>query len=89
MRINKKPNQNLKFFSCFRHGEVFFVGDNLYMKISHEETKSIECDNCNCHLEIEDYSNYAVDIATGMVRDFEPDERFEPCECEVNLIERV
>lgn len=89
MKINKEHNQNFKYFSYLRYGEVFFVGDDLYMKISHEETKPIECDDCRNFLELEDYGHYAVNIATGMVRNFESDERFEPCECEVNLIERV
>lgn len=89
MKINKEPNQNFKYFSCLRYGEVFFMGDELYMKISHEEIKPIECDDCHCLLELEDYGDYAVNIVTGIVRNFEPGDRFESCECEVNLIERV
>ena len=88
MKINKEPNQNFKNFACIRYGEAFFVGDDIYMKISHEETKPIECDECRCIVELDNYGRYAVNIATGMVRNFEANERFEPCECIVNLVER-
>ena len=89
MKINKEPNQNFKYFSCLKYGEAFFVGDDIYMKISHEEVKPIECDECRCMIELDDYGRYAVNIATGMVRNFEANERFEPCVCEVNLVKGV
>lgn len=89
MKINKKANETVRPFWSFRYGDTFLMGNDVYMKISHRECKELECDECSNTMPIWDCGDYAVNLANGEVRNVSRDDEFEPCECEVNLIERV
>ena len=87
MRINKNERADLVPFWGMNFGDTFFIGEDIYLKISHRECKHIECEECSSNVNIyEDGGNYAVNLANGEVRDIERTDRFEPCVCEVNIL---
>ena len=87
MKVNKTERADLVPFWNMGYGDTFFIGEDIYLKISHRECKPIGCRDCDSSIDIhEDGGYYAVNLANGEVRDIDCNDRFEPCVCEVNIL---
>lgn len=87
MKVNRTERADLIPFWVMDFGETFFIGENIFLKISHRECNSIECEDCNSNIDIyEDGGYYAVNLANGEVRNIDRNDKFEPCVCEVNIL---
>ena len=87
MRVNKNERAGLVPFWGMDFGDTFFMGEDIYLKISHRDCRLIECEDCNSTINIhEDGGYYAVNLANGEVRDIDRNDKFEPCLCEVNIL---
>lgn len=87
MRVNRTERVDLVPFWNLDFGDTFFMGENIYLKISHRDCRPIECEDCNSIINIhEDGGYYAVNLANGEVRDIDRNDKFEPCVCEVNIL---
>lgn len=87
MRVNKNERADLVPFWNINFGDTFFIGEDIYLKISHRECKPINCEECSSDVSIfEDGGHYAVNLTNGEVRDIERLDKFEPCMCEVNIL---
>ena len=87
MRINKNERADLVPFWNLNFGDTFFIGEDIYLKISHSNCKHIDCEECSSNISIyADGGHYAVNLADGEVRDIERFDKFEPCVCEVNIL---
>lgn len=87
MRVNRNERADLVPFWNMDLGDTFFIGDDIYLKISHRNCKPIECGVCDSSTNIHaDGGYYAVNLANGEVRDIERNDKFEPCICEVNIL---
>ena len=87
MKVNKNERADLVPFWGMNFGDTFFMGEDIYLKISHRDCRPIECEDCNSTINIhEDGGYYAVNLTNGEVRDIERLDKFEPCVCEVNIL---
>ena len=87
MKVNKTERADLVPFWVIGFGETFFIGDEIYLKISHRECSPIECEDCDSYINIYECGHYyAVNLANGEVRDIDRNDKFEPCVCEVNIL---
>lgn len=87
MKVNRTERVDLVPFWNLDFGDTFFIGENIYLKISHRNCRPIECEDCNSNFNIhEDGGYYAVNLANGEVRDIDRNDKFEPCVCEVNIL---
>ena len=87
MRVNKNERTDLVPFYMIGWGDTFFIGEDIYLKISHSNCRPIDCEECSSNINIyEDGGYYAVNLANGEVRNVERTDKFEPCVCEVNIL---
>ena len=87
MRVNKTERADLVPFWGLSYGDTFFIGEDIYLKISHRDCRNVDCEEYNSSINIyEDGGHYAVNLASGEVRDIERNDKFEPCVCEVNIL---
>lgn len=87
MRVNKNERADLVPFWGLKYGDTFFIGEDIYLKISHRECKHIDCEECSSSIDIhESDGDYAVNLTNGEVRNIERFDKFEPCICEVNIL---
>ena len=86
MKVNKPTIKGERFYRmCI--GSTFFVGDAVYMRLGHNECQYIECTECSTMNDIDDTGYYAVNLESGEVRQFEPNDCFEMCNCEVTILD--
>jgi hypothetical protein len=84
MKVNRIERAS---FYCLEYGDTFFIGDEVFLKISHRNCKPIECEECGSSVNIhEDGGYYAVNLTNGEVVDIEAFEKFETCECKVDVL---
>lgn len=87
MKVNRTERVDLVPFWNMGYGDTFFIGEDIYLKISHRECKHIDCEECGSSVDIHENSgDYAVNLANGEVRNIERFDKFEPCVCEVNIL---
>ena len=87
MRVNRNERVNLVPFWDLSFGDTFFIGEDIYLKISHKDCRHIECGVCDSNIDIyADGGCYAVNLTNGAVRNIVQNDKFEPCVCEVNIL---
>lgn len=87
MKVNRHERADLVPFWNMGYGDTFFIGEDIYLKISHRECKPIDCEECSSDINIyEDGGDYAVNLADGEVRNIGRFDKFEPCVCEANIL---
>lgn len=81
--ISNKNVENKKRFSQFYDGDTFIFGKNYYMKIIFDDVPPFQCDNCDSYIDIQ--GSFAVNLETGVVRNFKYSDMFEPCTCSATI----
>lgn len=82
MKIISNNNvKNTKRFCEFHSGDTFIFGKDYYMKLNLAALPPFPCDNCDSYINIEGYC--AVNLETGVVREFVYTDTFEPCTCSI------